>query len=159
MYMGILVLSRFFGPAHAEDTEAEAAEKIDAVWSQLFKEPLWVPSEKAKQISMKAFRYLELYMNLAKLAFQQNEMMWLFNSKAHMLSHIFKNFNWEAEMGPLALNPLALGVQMEEDMVGKSARINRRVSPPLQIQRTIQRYLAGSFAVWHDAEMIDRVGD
>ena len=98
-------------------------------------------------------------MKLANLAAQNGELLWLFNSKAHMLSHIFRNFHWEAELSDLALNPLSLGVQMEEDLVGKTSRINRRVAPNIQIQRTIQRYLAGAFSVWCDAGMIDRVGD
>lgn len=122
-------------------------------------QPLWVPSRIAREISQLAFRYLETYMRLANLAAQNRQMMWLFNSKAHMLAHIFKNFNWEAEMAQYALNPLSLGVQMEEDMVGKVARVNRRCAPALQVLRTLQRYLTGAFTAWCDAGMIERVGD
>lgn len=139
--------------------QAEAAKCIDAVWTRLYLKPLWIPSAQAREISCLAFRYLENFMKLANHAVRSGQMMWLFNSKAHMLAHIFKNFNWEAEMAALALNPLSLGVQMEEDMVGKTARLNRRVAAPLQIQRTLQRYLTGSFDVWREAGMIERVGD
>lgn len=139
--------------------EAQAAHTINSVWSRLYLQPLWVPSRDAQSIAQQAFVYMDLFMQLAGIASQQSETMWLLNSKCHMLSHIFKAFNWEAELAEYALNPLSLGVQMEEDLIGKSARINRHVAPALQIQRTMQRYLVATFGAWCDAKMIDRVGD
>lgn len=139
--------------------EADATKAIDSVWSRLYLLPVWVPSKTAKEISQDAFRYLNLYMRLANIASQEGEMLWLFNAKAHMLSHIFRNFSWESELSDLALNPLVLGVQLEEDLVGKCARLNRRVAPAIQIKRTLQRYLVGAFSAWVDAGMINRVGD
>ena len=141
------------------NVKAEAGNTINQVWSRLYLLPLWVPSMDAQQIAKAAFRYLSLFMQLANLAAQNGETMWLLNSKCHMMVHLFKNFSWEAEMNCFALNPLALGVQMDEDLIGKTAKINRKVAPALQIKRTLQRYLVSAFAAWNSAGMIERVGD
>lgn len=93
-------------------------------------------------------------MELASRAHRNNEMLWLLNPKSHMLTHLFKNLGWEAELSSYALNPVSLGVQMDEDLIGKTCRLNRRVHPTLQSRRTLQRTLCAAYASWQSIGMI-----
>lgn len=97
---------------------------------------------------------------MAEQATRDRRALFLFNSKFHMLVHIFRNLSWESEMAGLCLNPMIWGVQLDEDLIGKASRLTRHVSskPEFTIKRTLERWLVASFGAWSKAGLIDRCG-
>ena len=130
---------------------------MNSVWHRLFLETLWIPKDRARCIAEDAFFYMELFMQMAEQAVQEQKCLFLMNSKAHALCHIFKSVVGQCDLSDFALNPLLYGVQMDEDAVGRSCRITRRVSPQAAVDRTLQRYLIGAYNQWEKAGMLIRV--
>ena len=64
---------------------------------------------------------------------------------------------WQADLSDVVLNPMVFGVQMEEDLVGKSCRILRRVSPQVAVEKTLRRYLIAAADAWSKANMWKRI--
>lgn len=141
-----------------QNAEAEAANEINMCFRKLFKAPLWIPKNDAKEICKHASNYLQLYQSLAWQASQERRPLFLFNAKVHMLSHVFRNLEWEAELSEFCLNVMVWGVQLDEDLVGKASRLARHVSskPAWTIERTLQRWLIASYAAWSKAGMYKR---
>ena len=50
------------------------------------------------------------------------------------------------------LSPLVFSVQLQEDFIGKPARVSRRVSPKLHALRTLQRVMKAMFAEYERLE-------
>ena len=137
--------------------------------SIIYRSPLIMPKARRSSYNMAfklnrviaghGLKYLEMYKDLATQAAGEGRALFLYNSKLHMNDHIFRNLAWEAEMAPVALNPMAWGVQLDEDLIGKASRLTRHVSskPAFTIKRTLQRWLIASFAAWSKAEMLERI--
>ena len=139
--------------------KADAAAAINDCFSKLYLAPLWVPRGEAYVIANLGFKYLELFMELAKQSREENRMLFLLNPKGHMLMHVFKTMLWEADLASEILNPLAMGVQLEEDLVGKTCRLVRHVtnvSSSFAMKRTFQRYRAAAFVAWAESKMVIR---
>ncbi len=143
---------------HSWNAEAEAAYSINICFQKLFKAPLWIPRDEAKEICKHASKYFELYQALAWQASQEGRALFLFNAKVHMLSHLFRNLEWETELSDFCLNIMVWGVQLDEDLVGKASRLTRHVSskPAFTIQRTLQRWLIAAYSAWEKAGMYRR---
>lgn len=150
-----LVLSHFLQPL----SKATATAEIDLCFRKMYLAPLWIPAAKAREIAAHGLKYLELFQAMARKAKEEGRALYLFNSKIHMNDHIFRNLAWEAEMAELCLNPLAWGVQLDEDLIGKAARLTRHVSsrPVFQIRRTLQRWLIAGHSAWSKAGMLQRI--
>ena len=120
--------------------------------------PLWIPSDEAKIISDHGFRYLRCFRSLAEQASRAGTPLFLYNTKIHMMTHILRNLEWEAELAEFCLNPLVLGVQLDEDLIGKASRLARHVSsaPYFTIKRTLQRWLIASYTSWSKSGMLQR---
>ena len=141
------------------DSKAEAAKLINRVFSQLYLAPLWIASPKARNIAGLWEGYLVLQQKLAVQAASENKLLFLCNSKSHYIAHIVKTMLWECDIAQYVLNPLSLGVQMEEDTVGRVCRLVRRVSPKTAIRRSFQRYLVSVHAAWTAESMLCPVDD
>ena len=68
--------------------------------------------------------------------------------KHHMLYHVIKNAAWQFDIAQTALNPIVESCAMDEDYVGRIARVARSVSPRTPCIRTLQRYLLQAADVW-----------
>ena len=136
--------------------EADAAKEINRCFTRMYLAPLWIPADEARQISQHGFNYLQIFQRLAEKAANEGKMYFLLNPKIHMMCHIMRNLEWESELSRLALNPLVWGVQMDEDAIGKSARLTRHVSakPEFMIRRTLQRWLIKAYYAWKQAGLL-----
>ena len=150
-----LLLPRFLQPSN----KANATAEIDLCFRKMYLAPLWIPASKAREIAGHGLKYLEIFQAMARKAREEGRALFLFTSKIHMNDHIFRNLAWEAEMSELCLNPLAWGVQLDEDLIGKAARLTRHVSskPVFTIRRTLQRWLIAGHSAWSKAGMLQRI--
>ena len=126
----------------------EATDCIDAAFEELYSSDVWLPVRVAQRIGNRGLRFLGLYQSLAKHAYQNSLALWAFMPKIHLVHHVFLEC---ASTTVEIVNPLSYAVQVDEDYVGRKARLARRVAPSQVILRTIQRSLAVSYSHWHEA--------
>lgn len=140
-------------------TQAEATKKLDGCFRKMYLAPLWIPAAEAREIATLGQEYLELFQAMAIQAANEGKRLFLFNAKVHMMCHIMRNLSWESELASLCLNPMVWGVQLEEDLIGKAARVTRHVSshPSFTMRRTLQRWLIASYSAWSKVGMLQRI--
>lgn len=140
------------------DTKAVAAKEINECFSKMYVAPLWIPSDHAKVICNHGFTYLKMWREMAHQAAHERKALFLYNSKIHMLTHILRNLEWEAELAYYTLNPMVWGVQLDEDLIGKACRLARHVSsnPYFMVRRSLQRWLIASYTSWSKSRMLNR---
>ena len=116
------------------------------VWSTFVSE-----KNEAEWASMHGTQFLQEYAHFALSQYQlRKPHLFPLYPKMHYIDHIFKRLRWEADDCDKAFNCLSTSCQMDEDAVGKSSRISRRVNIRLVQRRTLERYLLNCYAVWGD---------
>ena len=92
--------------------------------------------------------YLLGFMMLAEKAYEAKVPLFPIVSKAHGLDHVFRSLRWQSDISDFAMNPMIYGVQLQEDLIGRSCKLARRVSPRQTVLRTLQRYLEAAHVAW-----------
>ena len=96
-------------------------------------------------------KFLAGYQQLAKQAFLEGKSLFSYLPKIHIIHHSMLELALAVQV---QVNPLAWGVQMEEDFIGKLSRLARRVSPLQVILRVIQRSLQAAHYHWMESGFI-----
>lgn len=126
-----------------------AAERLNALFGFLYEAPLFLEKNEAEWASMHGTQFLQEYAHFALSQYQlRKPHLFPLYPKMHYIDHIFKRLRWEADDCDKAFNCLSTSCQMDEDAVGKSSRISRRVNIRLVQRRTLERYLLNCYAVW-----------
>ena len=126
----------------------EATECIDAAFEKLYASDVWLTVSDARYIGNNGLRFLQLYQALATEAYQNNLALWSFMPKVHLVHHIFDEC---ASADCDIISPMTFAVQVDEDFIGRKARLARKVAPTQVILRTLQRSLAVSYAHWSES--------
>ena len=79
-----------------------------------------------------------------------------FVPKVHMLHHSAWQLHQEACKAPWATNPLGTSVQIQEDFIGRPARLSRRVAMRSIHVRVLQRTLISAEFALRDADRDQR---
>lgn len=95
-------------------------------------------------IAQQGIKFLELYSDLARLAHVKGVQKFPLQPKFHYLNHTWLDMLNRSEKSRWILNPLVFACQMQEDFIGKPARISRRVSPKAVSHRVLQRSFAAT---------------
>lgn len=134
-----------FGTAGDEFLQkcSTATTLINEAISSLYHQDLWIENAVARDIGSKGMSFMIAYMELARMAYDLGKAHFIFMPKAHVCNHVWDEL--ATATTPYILNPLAHGVQVDEDMVGRSSRIARRVSPLQAIKRVLERFLLAAF--------------
>lgn len=104
---------------------------------------VWLSRSVANSIGKQGLKHMELYQELATIAYHQHLNLFAFMPKQHICSHIFNDLaNTNLEF---CLSPLCHAVQIDEDMVGKCSRVSRRVSAMQVVKRVLQRAKLATF--------------
>ena len=131
-----------------------AASSMNACLEELYGSDLWLGREKALQISEMGLSFMQDYMTLATRAYDRRQALFSYMPKAHVCHHVFIEMRESASKTGLCLNPLCQAVQVDEDMVGKTSRLARRVSPMQVVKRVLNRWLHAAFKHWTAAGFI-----
>ena len=89
-------------------------------------------------------RFLASYARLACWTLEHGRIRYPLMPKIHYLHHAFRTMLLEATHLVWVPNALGTSVQLDEDFVGRVARISRRVGSGLLMQRTLERYLVAA---------------
>lgn len=87
---------------------------------------------------------------LAVLNFRLRKNFFPITPKHHMMYHVLKTIQWQGDICEHAWNPLSEFCAMDEDFIGRVAKISRNVSPRTTCLRVVQRYLLYCRSMWFD---------
>ena len=148
---------------HANDdqtaftSKATALNLMDNIFSKLYRSQVWLSRQEARNIGEAGMEYARVYMSLTRQAYTAGRPLFLIASKIHALDHIFRDLLRQSDISEAALNPMIWGVQMDEDLIGRTCKISRRVSPRETVLRSFQRYMESAQAAWDREGMRRRV--
>ena len=123
----------------AQILEADAVVVMNKAMRGLYKSGAWINKDEAAEIAMNGVKFLEIYGELAKIAFQRGLSKFPLTPKFHYLNHTWTGMLEEAKRSRWVLNPLCFANQLSEDFIGRPSRISRRVNPRSAAKRTVQR--------------------
>ncbi len=122
----------------------------------LYAADLWLEPNDALRISTLGLRFLSTFMQCAVKSHNDGLNLFIFMPKVHIAHHIFRSMREQAsrQPAPYVPNPLAHAVQVDEDYVGKTSRISRRVGVGQSVVRVLQRSLQASHHHWVECKYI-----
>ena len=134
---------------------AEGTSAINQCLRLLYEhDSVFLQPDLSRSIAEHGLKFLRRYSFLAKRAFDTERSLWGLIPKCHAMHHIFVKLLLEAEQGRPSLHPLCLGVQQDEDYVGRPSRLSRRVSSRLASTRVLQRYLQDAYSKFVASKLI-----
>lgn len=130
--------------------EELAARAINYSQSALHHAGFWIESSGAHRIASSGMTFIQAYAKLAKLCAEQRLLLFPILPKIHFLWHIYHQLRWESTFASWTVSPLATSVPMDEDFIGRYARLTRRVHPLRTIPASMFRYRVYLQQLLHD---------
>ena len=148
--------------AHEEEVRSDelltivyrCAFAIEQFLKGLYSYELWIPSAAALRIADYGLDFLKWYGRGAREAFENSKNLFFMMPNLHRLHHIAWDLKDAAQRLDFVPNPLMWSTQPSEDYIGRPSRISRRVSPRLQVLRTLQRSLIAARAAYRNMGLI-----
>ena len=105
---------------------------------KLYRAPLFLSQQLSAEISKHGHKLVARYLAVATEAHSMN----LCRYKLAPKLHIFWHFLWQLDQDrPFTLNPLSYSCQMDEDLVGRTSALSRKVDVRSVHIQTIRRIL------------------
>ena len=120
----------------------------------LYRNGVWIPAQTAVHIAALGQQFLLGYGKLAKENYRNGLRRYVLIPKLHFFNHLMVDLREQGSTQAWALSPMIYSVQMQEDYIGKPARVSRKVSAKtsMQGQRTVERVLLAMFAEYQRVE-------
>lgn len=94
----------------------------------MYRSGYWVRQQHGKRLADLLFRFLASYATCADLTLRQGKRRYPMMPKCHMIAHCAFDLRTQSQHSQWVQNPLALTNQIQEDFIGRPARISRRVN-------------------------------
>lgn len=136
---------------------AHATRLMNELFQCLYKADAFLSREQCDYVSSRGLEFLRIYNGLAVKMFADGK-PWLFPLYPKL--HVFHEmnlqikFDGETPLTGTSFNPLVWGCQVDEDQIGRTARLSRRVSVRTQMQRTLERYLVNAYSAFVRAGLL-----
>ena len=117
-----------------------AVRAINRVFAVLYQGGLWLTQDEAQEAGKLGRHWLRALCGSGSYLIGGGKLRFPIVVKHHMLDHHFRDL-LAGSQHVWTWNCLADSVQMDEDFIGHTARLSRRVSPVSTAFRVIQRYL------------------
>lgn len=114
--------------------EAKAIKIMNAALSELYSRGFWLRSDHGKRLGKCFKSFLACYARCAHfcmLGYVNHKLRFTMIPKVHFMDHIATRMVEDSAKALWIINPVAESVQMQEDYIGKHARLSRRVNPRL----------------------------
>ena len=132
----------------------DATVHLNKLFSVLFNSNFFLDRGGSLYSSHLGRSWLVLYRELAELTFAEGRAMFPLLPKAHAFEHMVLRMRRDAMLYGISSNPLVVGCQADEDLVGRISRLSRQVSIRVVIAKTLQRYLIQAYSTWTAAGII-----
>ena len=124
--------------------EASGTPAINTLMKLMYVSSFWMAPSECQLFVSAGENFLAASSRVAVLSVQRKESRFPVTPKPHMLYHTVKQVSWQYDLVRTALS------SMDEDCVGRVARVARSVSPHAVCLRTLQRYLLQVREVWYN---------
>lgn len=128
---------------------------MNAFFSFLYESPLFLDRTESLFAAKKVLDFLRMYQELAVRQWQKSlPHLFPLYPKLHVFHHIGLQLLHDSSACGFACNPISVATQVDEDLIGRTARVSRRVSIRTVMDRTLQRYLISCKASWIKAGLL-----
>ena len=132
----------------------EATTALNQALTTLYQQDLFLEPIQSELIGNLGLRFLRKFALLSKSCDNVGKRLWCIIPKLHVQHHLFLTLLLQSQQNKLALNPLAVATQQDEDYVGRPSRLSRRVDPRQAPARVLKRLLKASYAEYVKAKFI-----
>lgn len=131
----------------------QAVAFIDRCMHLMYSSDVFLSNADAKEVWSTGLGFLASYQRLAVMSYKQGRNLFSYMPKAHALAELWWDLKDQSEHGSseFSMNPLIYACQIDEDYIGRTSRLARRVSATQSVRRTIERSLQASFKHWVDS--------
>ena len=116
----------------------DAAKAMNEFWGTLHELGVWIYGDAAASLVAKGQLFCNLYQKLAILAFEKERLLYNMIPKAHLFHHVVTVMCMQHSRCGYVWNTLVDSTPLDEDFVGHTARISRRVASKTVQLRTLQ---------------------
>ena len=120
-----------------------AAEVFCRFWDLLHASGVWIYGQDAMDCMVKGQAFCTAYQRLAVWAFDSERFLFNMVPKCHCFHHVVVVMRMQLLAHGVVWNPLNDSTPQDEDFVGHTARVTRRVSGRATALRTLQRWKLG----------------
>lgn len=133
----------------------QASYRMNSMFSILYRSGAFLSEHEATFVSQQGLEFLACYSGLAAALFRDGK-QWMFPlyPKLHMFHHLMLDIANQARSAKVALSPMLWACQIDEDVVGRSSRLSRRVNIRLVSQRALDRYLVAAHSAHSNAGLL-----
>ena len=118
----------------------DAAKAMNEFWGKLHESGVWILGDAAASLVAKGQLFCTLYQKLAILAFEEQRLLYNMVPKVHLFHHVVTVMRLQHAQCGYLWNPLVDSTPLDEDFVGHTARMSRRVASKTVQLRTLQRW-------------------
>lgn len=135
----------------------EATLCLNALFDCLYRADAFLTVEQSNLVTRNGLRFLSIYQAMAVKQFQAGRPYnFPLYPKLHSFHEILLTTRSDTLRSGTAASPLLYGCQIDEDVVGRTSRLSRRVSARLTMQRTLERYLVSAHGAFANSGMLSR---
>ena len=129
--------------------EASGTRAMNGFMKGLYAADFWISGNQSRFLISAGEHFLRASSRLALLSFRLKEERFGVSPKHHLLYHVVKCMSQQVDTCGYAANPILESCAMDEDLVGRVARVCRSVSPRATSVRTLERYLLQCREIWY----------
>ena len=136
--------------------ECVAATKcLNTLFSTLFRAEAFLSAPEAEVVADAGYAFLACYAKQAEAQFRLGRPhAFPLYPKLHAFHEIVFTVEDAARRHGFAINPICFSCQMDEDAIGRTARLSRKVSSRATMLRTIDRWLVEACTAFRNAGLI-----
>ena len=128
----------------------EGSKAIDYAFGEMYGHGVFIYGSAAKAIAEAGLHFLQCHTKASRVAWELRKNRLMQMPKMHLLFHVFSELYFQQRDFGYGLNPLVYCLQMQEDLIGKVARMSRRADPRCVMLRSLHLFLIS--AAKHRAE-------
>lgn len=129
---------------------ASGTRALNAMMRSFYEQDLWLDTASKNVILNAGNHFLQASSQLAVLNYRLRKNYFPITPKHHMMFHVLKVVEWQGDIAKFAWNPCSEFCALDEDFIGRIAKISRNVSPRTTCLRVVQRYLLYARAMWYN---------
>ena len=127
-----------------------AVSNLNALFRFLYNSGAFLSTSEAQYCITAGQIFLRGYSDLAQTCYNDGRPnLYPLMPKIHSMDHVILRMHLDVQRHGFSANPMGTACQQDEDLVGRVARVSRRVSIRAVVLRTFQRYLTGFHAAFH----------
>lgn len=132
-----------------------ATYRMNALFTVLYRAGAFLTEPECEFVSEQGLQFLCTYSALAMTMFRASR-QWCFPlyPKLHIFHHLMIELQVNGRNVQTSVNPMLYCCQMDEDCVGRSSRLSRRVSIRQVAQRSLDRFLVAAYAAYSKAGLL-----